>query len=58
VLWAIAGASFVAIFALNVPFPLIVAAAAVTGYVGGRIAPETFRAGGGHGQAINRSARR
>ena len=50
VLWAIAGASFVAIFALNVPFPAIVAAAAVIGYVGGRIAPETFRAGGGHGQ--------
>ena len=50
VLWAIAGASFVAIFALNVPFPAIVAAAALIGYVGGRIAPETFRAGGGHGQ--------
>ncbi|HSG23568.1 MAG TPA: chromate transporter, partial [Azonexus sp.] len=41
---------FVAIFALNVPFPVIVAAAAVIGYVGGRVAPETFRAGGGHGQ--------
>ena len=39
VLWAIAGASFVAIFALNVPFPAIVAGAALIGYVGGRIAP-------------------
>lgn len=51
VLWAIAGASFVAIFALNVPFPAIVAAAALTGYVGGRIAPDKFKAGGGHGKA-------
>lgn len=51
VLWAIAGASFVAIFALNVPFPAIVAAAALIGYVGGRIAPATFRTGGGHGKA-------
>ena len=51
VLWAIAAASFVAIFALNVPFPAIVAAAALIGYVGGRVAPERFRAGGGHGAA-------
>jgi chromate transporter len=48
VLWAIAAASFVAIFALDVPFPAIVAAAALSGYVGGRIAPERFRGGGGH----------
>ena len=51
VLWAIAAASFVAIFALNVPFPAIVAAAALIGYVGGRVAPERFSAGGGHGAA-------
>jgi chromate transporter len=50
-LWAIAAAAFVAIFALNVPFPLIVAAAALIGYVGGRIAPERFRTGGAHGSA-------
>jgi chromate transporter len=49
VLWAIAAASFVAIFALNVPFPAIVAAAALVGYVGGRVSPERFRAGGAHG---------
>jgi len=48
VLWAIAGASFVAIFALNVPFPIIVAVAALLGYLGGRIAPEHFKTGGGH----------
>ncbi|MBP6096622.1 MAG: chromate efflux transporter [Methyloversatilis sp.] len=51
VLWAIAGASFVAIFALNIPFPLIVLAAALTGFVGGRLSPEIFRVGGGHGGA-------
>jgi chromate transporter len=48
-LWAIAAAALVAIFALNVPFPLIVLAAALVGYAGGRLAPEQFRAGGGHG---------
>ncbi len=51
VLWGIAGASFVAIFALNLPFPAIVAGAALVGYLGGRIAPDKFRAGGGHGKA-------
>jgi chromate transporter len=51
VLWAIAGAAFVAIFALNVPFPAIVAAAALIGFLGGRLAPEKFRSGGGHGQS-------
>ena len=50
-LWAIAAASFVAIFALDVPFPAIVAAAGLIGYFGGRIAPDRFRTGGGHGQA-------
>ena len=49
-LWGIAAASFVAIFALNVPFPAIVAAAAIIGYLGGRIAPGKFKAGGGHGK--------
>jgi chromate transporter len=48
-LWTIAAASFVAIFALNVPFPLIVGIAAVVGYVGGRMSPNTFQTGGGHG---------
>lgn len=50
-LWAIAGASFVAIFALNVPFPFIVLGAAVIGYFGGRFAPKVFNTGGGHGGA-------
>ena len=49
-LWGIAAASFIAIFAANVPFPAIVAAAALLGYVGGRIAPDQFKVGGGHGK--------
>jgi chromate transporter len=49
VLWAIATAAFVAIFALHVPFPWIVLAAGAIGLLGGRIAPGKFRAGGGHG---------
>jgi len=49
-LWAIAAASFVAIFALNAPFPLIVAAAGLIGYVGGRALPDKFKLGGGHGK--------
>jgi chromate transporter len=49
-LWAIAAASFVAIFAFNVPFPLIVLLAAIVGYVGGHLSPTTFQAGG-HGAA-------
>jgi chromate transporter len=51
VLWAIAAAAFVAIFAFNVPFPVIVAGAIVVGYIGGRMAPDKFKAGGGHGSA-------
>ncbi|WP_137885993.1 chromate efflux transporter [Pseudomonas sp. 2FE] len=48
---AIAAASFVAIFALNAPFPLIVLGAALIGYLGGRLAPGKFSVGGGHGAA-------
>ncbi|MEA3274647.1 MAG: chromate transporter, partial [Pseudomonadota bacterium] len=49
VLQAMAAAAFVAIFALHVPFPYIVLAAGVIGYLGGRIAPDKFKTGGGHG---------
>ena len=51
VLWAIAAAAFVAIFALHVPFPLIVLGAAAIGYLGGRLSPRHFVVGGGHGSA-------
>ncbi|MDO9320599.1 MAG: chromate transporter, partial [Pseudomonas sp.] len=50
-LWAIAGASFVAIFALQLPFPLIVLGAAVLGFLGGRYLPQSFSIGGGHAAA-------
>ncbi len=50
-LWAMAAAAFVAIFAFNVPFPYIVIGAGILGYVGGRLAPTEFRAGGGHGSS-------
>lgn len=51
VLWALAAAAFVAIFALKVPFPAIVLGAAVIGIVGGRVSPGKFRTGGHHGES-------
>ena len=48
VLWAIAAAAFVAIFALQLPFPAIVAGAALIGWLGGRYLPAKFAIGGGH----------
>lgn len=58
-LWGIAAAAFVAIFALQLPFPAIVIGAGIIGYLGGRVAPDRFRAGaahaaaqGGHGAAL------
>lgn len=47
-LWGIAAAAFVAIFALKLPFPLIVLAAGALGYLGGRLAPRHFSPAGGH----------
>ena len=48
VLWLIAAAAFVAIFALHAPFPAIVLGAGLIGWAGGRIAPGKFQVGGGH----------
>lgn len=48
-LWAIAGASFIAIFLFDIPFPAIVSIAALLGFLGGRYMPEKFHVGGGHG---------
>lgn len=48
-LWGIAAAAFVAIFALKLPFPLIVLAAGALGYLGGRLTPRHFSPAGGHG---------
>jgi len=41
--WLVAVAAFVAIFALDLPFPLLIAAAAIAGYIG-RAAPVTVEA--------------
>jgi chromate transporter len=41
-MYAIAAAAFVAIFFIDVPFPLIVAGAALVGFLGGRIDPARF----------------
>ncbi len=54
VLWGIATAAFIAIYALQLPFPLIVLAAGVAGYFGGRVAPEKFAIGGAHGTTAKR----
>ena len=51
VLCGVAVAAFVAIFALQLPFPAIVLAAGVAGYLGGRWAPAQFAVGAGHGLA-------
>ena len=44
-LWCIAAAAFVAIFALNVPFPYIVVSAALIGAAGGKWLPRFFHIG-------------
>jgi chromate transporter len=48
---AIAVAAFVGIFFLNIPFPAIILAAAVIGFLGGRMELPQFAVGGGHGSA-------
>lgn len=39
---AVAATAFVAIFFLEIPFPLIILAAGVLGFLGGRVSPDTF----------------
>ena len=47
-LWGIAFAAFIAIFALHVPFPVIVLAAGIIGWLGGKFAPQLFTASAKH----------
>ena len=54
-LWAIALASFVAIALLKIPFPLVIAAAALMGVLGARFAPAQFATGGGGHDAADKS---
>jgi chromate transporter len=51
VMWALAAASFVAIFALQLPFPAIVLVAGLLGYAGARVAPQFFSAAPAHKSA-------
>jgi len=51
VLWAVAALSFIAIAFLNMPFPWVVLAAALTGWLGQRWVPRQFAAAGGHGSS-------
>jgi chromate transporter len=55
VMVGIAAAAFVAIFFLGVPFPLIILAAALIGYLGGHVGHPAFLAGGGHGPAAGKA---
>lgn len=54
VMVALAAAAFVAIFVFRLPFPLIVLAAALVGYAGGRAGWAAFSAAGGHGKTGTR----
>lgn len=51
VLRTLAALAFVAIFALNIPFPYIVLMAGLIGYLGAHFAPEKFKAGGHHAES-------
>jgi chromate transporter len=51
VMIGIAAAAFVAIFLFDLPFPLIVLGAGVTGFVGGRLGLRAFQGASGHASA-------
>ena len=50
VMWSLAFLAFLAIFFLHVPFPLIVAIAGVTGWVGGKVRKDKFLVAKPHGK--------
>jgi chromate transporter len=50
---ALAALAFIAIFFFDVPFPLIVLAAAAIGFLGGRLRPDIFPEGPGHGAKMD-----
>ena len=52
----IAALAFIGIFLFALPFPLIVLAAALSGFVGNALKPEWFRASPGHGGAKSESS--
>ena len=50
-LWLLAGLSFVAIFHYEISFVVIILAAAMIGFAGGKYFPKQFPAGKGHGKS-------
>lgn len=61
ILVGLAGAAFVAIFLVKVPFPLIILGAALIGLVGNRLAPDVFaiaKHGGSDDSVIGKAAER
>ncbi|MDB6170793.1 MAG: chromate transporter [Chthoniobacteraceae bacterium] len=56
VMWTLAALAFIAIFFLKVPFPLIIVAAALIGFIGGKVRPDKFLVIGGHDAASTASA--
>jgi chromate transporter len=48
--WSVAVFAFLALFILRVPFPIVILAAGIIGWIAGRTGVEAFR-GGGHGNA-------
>src|SRR3954465_4870623 len=54
VMRGIAAAAFIAIFFYDAPFPLIIAVAALIGWLGGRLGWKPFLAGSGHGKLGDR----
>ena len=51
---ALAAAAFLALFFFDVPFPIIVIAAGLIGYAGGKMGVPAFLGGGGHGKVGTR----
>ncbi len=55
-MWGIAGAAFVAIFFLKVPFPAIIVGAGLLGWVGSRVRPKLFVTLTGHDRHSSEAA--
>jgi chromate transporter len=56
VMVAIAAAAFVAIYFVQVPFPIIILVAGLIGYLGGRVGLRSFEVGGAHGTSPGKKA--
>ncbi len=53
IMWSLAALAFAAIFFLGAPFPLIIAGAALVGFVGDKLLPGKFQVVKGHGGKPN-----